>query len=820
MTNHLPAHLFAVLMLGVVSQVGQVLLVRELLMVFHGNELSIGIILSAWLAWVGAGSRLGALLVERVGRPLILLTLSAGAILLVLPLTIVLARSLRGFFDLLPGAHLSLWEMTISSFLLMAPVCLMLGAQFVLLSRVWRTRENSTDTTGAGKTYIGEAAGNVLGGLLFTFVLVHLFNSFQTSVILSALMLAAVVLIIGVQRGGWMTPGKAILFSTLALGSMVFALSLLERLDDLTHRTQWQSFSRQHELVSTHRSKHGDIAVLRREGQYSFFQSGHLIFSTAGPDTAAPGLEEQEAHIFAHFSMVQHRNPERILLIGGGLRGILGEIAKHPVQRIDYVELDQTLTMAALPFVSLETKEGWNDPRVRLFHTDARLFVKGSRDEYDMIIVDVPDPTTAVLNRFYTVEFFREARRTLHPEGVLVVGATSTPDLRGRALANRNAALYHTLSDVFSTVLPVGERFMFFFAADVPDQSSLDVPTLQQRYRERRIEAAGFSELHFPMLIQEQQTRRVNWVVRNHGRSPEAHLTGPVAVPLFPGTLEDQILSEPLLPPVESRHFINSDFKPIGYYYTLMHWDELTRGREGETLKRLLHITPWWFAPLVLFPVLAVLALRLPWPGPARQSATSFAVLFTVFTTGLSTMTMQVALLFSFQSIYGFIYETIGLIVALFMFGLAAGALLAHWRIADKSNLLTLALIQLAMALLAFLMALAIPKSAAISSPAAVLAFFSIMTFTAGLINGIDFPVAAACSMARTGSAEQSAGKVYGIELIGACFGAALASVLVAPVLGITMCFYLAAAVNGTAFVVLLLSRSSSCPRVENPVSG
>jgi spermidine synthase len=48
------------LMLGVLSQVAQVALLRELLMVFHGNELSIGIIFSAWLAWVGIGSAAGS----------------------------------------------------------------------------------------------------------------------------------------------------------------------------------------------------------------------------------------------------------------------------------------------------------------------------------------------------------------------------------------------------------------------------------------------------------------------------------------------------------------------------------------------------------------------------------------------------------------------------------------------------------------------------------------------------------------------------------------------------------------------------------------
>jgi hypothetical protein len=52
-TIGIPSHLPAVLSLGIVCQIGQIVLLRELLMVFHGNELSLGIILAAWMVWVG-----------------------------------------------------------------------------------------------------------------------------------------------------------------------------------------------------------------------------------------------------------------------------------------------------------------------------------------------------------------------------------------------------------------------------------------------------------------------------------------------------------------------------------------------------------------------------------------------------------------------------------------------------------------------------------------------------------------------------------------------------------------------------------------------
>ncbi|TVS14215.1 MAG: spermine synthase, partial [Wenzhouxiangella sp.] len=81
------------------------------------------------------------------------------------------------------------------------------------------------------------------------------------------------------------------------------------------------------------------------------------------------------------------------------------------------------------------------------------------------------------------------------------------------------------------------------------------------------------------------------------------------------------------------------------------------------------------------------------------------------------------------------------------------------------------------------------------------------LTFTAGLLNGIDFPLTAAAFRAVNRRPERSAGLVYGIELVGACAGAALASVLIAPIMGIVACFLLAAIVNGTALAALLIAR-------------
>lgn len=794
----------SVLMLGAISQIGQVLFLRELLMVFHGNELSMGLILAAWLFWTGLGSRLGAFLAERARNAFSLLALNSAGLILLLPGSIFGIRILRGFFDILPGAYLSVTDMILACFLLLAPACLLLGIQFVALSRAWREGDGAKDTTGAAKTYVGEAAGNMLGGVAFTFLLLHYLNSFQNALLVGFLLLASVSVLVIRSRGA--QPSSLQSLSLLALLVLALFLSpFLSHIERVSHQIQWRQLAPQHQLEEVRQSQYGKISVLQRENQYSFFQSGQLLFSTAERDDHLFGLEEQPAAELAHLSMVQQESPENVLLIGGGLRGTLSHLLQHPVKRVDYIELDEVLMRTAMDYVPRHTVQALQDPRVNIRHVDGRLFVKQAQEEYDLILLDAPDPTTAALNRYYTRGFFREAKELLTPEGALVLGANSTPDMRDTAVANRNSALYHTLGSVFPQVKVAGQDFLYFFASPSREQISVDPHLLIQRFEGRDIRSDSFSPHHFRLLLQESDVRRVNWIVHHHGRSPLAHLEGPEPAPLSPGSLQEQASRD--LPEVNEAYFLNRDLKPIGYYYSLMFWDRLTRAERTEALQELLRVQFWWAFPLLGLVLALGLGLRAAGGRSGKPRAAPFSLMFTVFSTGLSTMLLQVALLFTFQSIYGFVYEMVGLIVALFMCGLGLGAAAANRFVGDKSNINHLALVQICMTLLAGVIALGLPLLGQAQSPALLFAAFSSLTFLAGLLNGLDFPLAAACYHRLSRRPDKSAGAVYGLELFGACLGAILASLILAPIHGIAACFLLAALGNGTAFVLLYLSR-------------
>jgi len=110
--------------------------------------------------------------------------------------------------------------------------------------------------------------------------------------------------------------------------------------------------------------------------------------------------------------------------------GDLREILKHPVANVIYVELDPLLIEAAITNLPPEDVTILHDPRATLILTDGRLYVNQVADgvketansNFDVVILDLPEPATGSLNRFYTYEFFIEVKSILNAGGVFALG--------------------------------------------------------------------------------------------------------------------------------------------------------------------------------------------------------------------------------------------------------------------------------------------------------------------------------------------------------------------------------------------------------------
>ena len=198
--------------------------------------------------------------------------------------------------------------------------------------------------------------------------------------------------------------------------------------------------------------------MVETEGSRSVYENGVVLFNV--PDPAAA----EEA---VHYALLEHPSPRSLLLIGGGINGSIVQALRHPsLERVDYVELDPGHSGPGAGLLSGPVARPSDaDPRVRVHVTDGRLFLKTTPSRFDVVIVNLPDPHNAQLNRFYTVEFFGEVSRRLAPTGVFSFQLRSSENYIGPELGAFLRSIHKSLRAVFPEVTAIPGETVHFFAA-------------------------------------------------------------------------------------------------------------------------------------------------------------------------------------------------------------------------------------------------------------------------------------------------------------------------------------------------------------------
>ncbi len=135
-------------------------------------------------------------------------------------------------------------------------------------------------------------------------------------------------------------------------------------------------------------------------------------------------LSERDNFVYhemlSHPVLLTHPRPRRVVIIGGGDCGTLREVLKHPeVTQVTQVDIDERVTRVAERFFP-ELCESNHDPRAELLFEDGVAWMAAAADESaDVVIVDSTDPVGPGEGLF-NESFYRECRRVLGAEGLLV----------------------------------------------------------------------------------------------------------------------------------------------------------------------------------------------------------------------------------------------------------------------------------------------------------------------------------------------------------------------------------------------------------------
>lgn len=720
-------------------------------MLAQGQELKLALGLWCWLLWTGLGSLLGGRLASR--HPPAVPQLAGLLFLLawLLPGTILVTKALPLLAPLPWGQSLPAGAALLLFLILLAPFGLVSGFFFPWACRVLAA---STPQEAVGRVYYLEALGAALGVCLLQLLLLGRYSTLALSLGGGCLLALAAWLL---ARPRTLALRLAAAGGLLLLAGGVIFHPQLERLS-LT----WQWPGRQ--VLASVDSPYARLTATREGEQVSFFANSLWLFTYPDP---------LNAEYQTQFGLLEHPRPRRVLLLGGGAPGLVPEVLKTAtVSHLDYVELDPQLVALGRQVLA----PGGDSGKVRLIYQDARRYLSATDAIYDVILMALPEPQNAQLNRYYTREFFAIVARHLESRGVfsfsLAGSDTSLQPLRAAYLA----LAYHTLRRVFPEVLVFpGERARFF-ASPTPGTLVGDPEVLAARIAARNLRLEYVRDYY---LLQDLSRPRQDYLRR---------------------VLESQ-------PPE-----VNTDLNPRCYFYDLA----LSGMQEGLPLKEILlflrHQSPFILWAAIGLATLLLAALLRTRSGPLY--------LYQVVIMGLGTMTLEIVILILFQIQLGSLYRQLGLLIAAFMAGMAAGGAwgaramkpreAASAAGAPPRAWFLVACWQGGLAVLALLLALALPLVFRFSWSGREMAlqagFAGLLALVGGLGGAVFAGSAALWSQARPDAGARG-GVLYAADLLGATVGSLGISLVVLPVWGLAPTLYLVAALHAGAALVLARSR-------------
>ena len=150
--------------------------------------------------------------------------------------------------------------------------------------------------------------------------------------------------------------------------------------------------------------------------------------------------------MIAHIPMINHKNPESVLVIGGGDGGTIREVLKHDtVKKVVLCEIDGMVVDACkkyLPTIGCEL----DNPKVEVRIEDAIEFIKDKKAQYDVILIDSTDPLGPGEGLF-TEEFYTNVKEALK-EGGIMTSQSESPFINQEEIKK----IYPLLRKVFPIV--------------------------------------------------------------------------------------------------------------------------------------------------------------------------------------------------------------------------------------------------------------------------------------------------------------------------------------------------------------------------------
>ncbi len=558
----------------------QLCFIRELLMLFSGNEMLIGITYAFWM-WFTA---IGSITVKNIKPEPYQIRITFIFFIIIPLITLLLIRYLKPVIFTV-GLEPSFWGTVLFTAISMAPFTIISGMLFT-----WFSTMINSDQKFVSDAYAIDSAGIMAGTVILPLFLTGFVFSIEAILYILVFNLIVISLLFSKKTI------RIFLFFTLM---MIFALmfsghNLLVTFEKATLKNLYPH----QDITAIYPSKYGELVITRYDSQKMMFENGTLMMC----DKNIAGNEE-----IVHFALSQQRRHRKVLCISGDITGIAEQLQKYPATNTWFIQLNPGLIKAAGKHFNLL-------PQFTYIHVDPFIFLDTTKHHFDYVLMPVPLPSNFYLNRFYTLNFFRQIKHRMVPNGIFIVKLNLSADYLARKERHLAASVYHTLKSQFRNVVPVPASALYLMASD--------------------------SVINLKIAETVDSLAIDNEFVNNN----------------FMNYNDIAVKSDKLTHQISGSQKINTLENPSTVFLYQLHYFEFLKTRK--------------YSVLILAGILMVVVLFIL----TRLQITEAAVTLT----GFSSASLQIIVFLLFQSVFGFLYSALGFLTFAFMAGLTAGSYLAN----------------------------------------------------------------------------------------------------------------------------------------------
>ena len=219
-------------------------------------------------------------------------------------------------------------------------------------------------------------------------------------------------------------------------------------------------------------------------------------------DGAIQTTEEDEFiyhEMMTHPAMITHPNPKNILIIGGGDGGVLREVLKYRIEKVYLVEIDKDVIDISKKYLNKICQKSFNDKRLNIIIDDGANFIKNTKERFDIVIVDSPDPIGPA-KILFSKNFYSRIHSCLTSKGIMARQSGSTTLQADELKSN-----YKTLKKIFPVVeiqlaaIPtyIGGFFSFIIASKSINPKKLNIKEINRRINKLNLKTKYYNpEVH------------------------------------------------------------------------------------------------------------------------------------------------------------------------------------------------------------------------------------------------------------------------------------------------------------------------------------